>query len=123
MLMFGLTGSCFGLLTFAGLLKIFHATEEEFRTGWFLVSNMTGLLIMLAVRTRRPFFRSRPDAWLIVAASGVAIVTLSLSPMGKVFELVRPSFALLGLVAMIAVFCAVAMEVGKGIFFGRQEQV
>ncbi len=125
MLMFGLTGTCFDLLTFAGLLKVFHATEEEFRTGWFLVSIITGLLIMLAVRTKRPFFRSRPGVWLIVAASGVALVTFALpfSPMGKLFELVRPSLALLGLVAMIAVFYAVAMEVGKSIFYGQQEKV
>jgi P-type Mg2+ transporter len=121
MLMFGLTGTCFDLLTFAGLLKIFQSTEAEFRTGWFIVSIFTGLIIMLAVRTRRPFFRSRPGFWLIVAAAGVAIVTVTLPflEIGKVFELVRPSPALLGWVALISCFYAVAMEVGKRLFYGR----
>lgn len=119
MLMFGLTGTCFDLLTFIGLLKVFHASEEEFRTGWFLVSIFTGLLIMLAVRTRRPFFRSRPGLWLILAASGVAIVTLALPflQMRNAFELVRPTPALLSLVFLISAGYAVAMEIGKRLFY------
>ena len=57
-------------------------------------------------------------------AASVAIVTFALpfSPMGQMFELVRPTFALLGLVAMIAFFYAVAMEVGKSIFYAQQEE-
>jgi Mg2+-importing ATPase len=120
MLMFGLMGTCFDLLTFMVLIKIFQASEEEFRTGWFLVSIFTGLLIMLAVRTRRPFFRSRPGFWLIVAASGVAIVTLILPflEIGKVFELTKPTPALLCLVAVISCLYALAMETGKRLFYG-----
>ena len=35
-------------------------TPELFRTGWFVESLLTELVIALVVRTRRPFFRSRP---------------------------------------------------------------
>lgn len=121
MLMFGLTGTCFDLLTFSALIHLFQASPEVFRTGWFMVSIFTGLLIMLAVRTMRPFFRSRPGIWLIVAATGVAIVTLVLpfAAVGRVFGLVRPTFELLGLVAAISLLYAAAMEAGKSIFYGR----
>jgi P-type Mg2+ transporter len=121
MLMFGLTGTCFDLLTFAGLLVLFQSEEAEFRTVWFMVSIFTGLIIMLAVRTRRPFFRSRPGFWLIVAATGVAIVTLTLPflKIGKIFDLVRPSPVLLGWVALISIFYALAMEAGKRLFYGH----
>ncbi len=52
--------------------------EDQFRTGWFMVSIFTGLLILLAVRTRRPFFRSRPSRLLLVAVASVATVTVAL---------------------------------------------
>lgn len=122
MLLFGLIGTGFDMLTFAGLIYLFQANEDQFRTTWFMVSIFTGLLIMLAVRTRRPFFRSRPGKLLIVAAAGVATVTalLPYSDFGKVVELVRPTPALLGLVAFISACYAVAMEVGKSIFYGKQ---
>ncbi len=125
MLMFGLTGTCFDLLTFAVLLHLFQATHEEFRTGWFMVSIFTGLLIMLAVRTRRPFFRSQPGIWLIIAAAGVAAVTICLPfiGIGKVFELVRPTPSLLAMVATISLFYAVAMELGKRIFYSQPPPV
>ena len=35
-------------------------SAEEFRTGWFIESLLTELVIALVVRTRRLFFRSRP---------------------------------------------------------------
>jgi Mg2+-importing ATPase len=122
MLLFGLIGTCFDMLTFAGLIYLFHATEEQFRTGWFMVSIFTGLLIMLAVRTRRPFFRSRPGKWLLLAALGVAMITcvLPFVELGKVVELVRPTPTLVGLVLVISACYAVAMELGKSIFYGRE---
>ena len=47
---------------------------------------------MLAVRTRRPFFRSRPSKWLLLAAAGVATITFTLPfvELGKVIELMLP---------------------------------
>ncbi len=86
-----------------------------------MVSIFTGLLIMLAVRTRRPFFRSQPGIWLIIAAAGVAAVTICLPfiGIGKVFELVRPTPSLLAMVATISLFYAVAMELGKRIFYSQ----
>lgn len=124
MLLFGLIGTCFDMLTFAGLIYFFQATEEQFRTGWFMVSIFTGLLILLAVRTHRPFFRSRPSNLLLVAAAGVASVTFVLPflELGRVVELVRPTLALLGLVLFISACYAVAMELGKCIFYGWQRR-
>ncbi len=60
MVLFGLVSSIFDFLTFATLLFVFHAAPEEFRTGWFVESLLTELVIALVVRTRHVFFRSRP---------------------------------------------------------------
>ena len=39
------------MLTFAGLLLIFHASPEEFRTVWFLESMATQILVIFIIRT------------------------------------------------------------------------
>ena len=61
MVEFGLLSSVFDFLTFGVLLLASsRAAPELFRTGWFVESLLTELVIALVVRTRRPFFRSRP---------------------------------------------------------------
>jgi hypothetical protein len=52
--------SVFDFLTFGVLLWPLHATPGPFRTGWFLESVVSAALIVLVVRTRKPFFQSRP---------------------------------------------------------------
>ncbi len=122
MLLFGLIGTCFDMLTFLTLIHLFQANEDQFRTGWFMVSIFTGLLILLAVRTRRPFFRSRPSPLLLVAVASVATVTVALPylPFGRMLELIPPGPALLFMVLVISACYAVAMEMGKSIFYGRE---
>ena len=65
MVLFGLVSSVFDFLTFATLLYVFNASPEEFRTGWFIESLLTELVIALVVRTRHLFFRSRPGKLLL----------------------------------------------------------
>jgi Mg2+-importing ATPase len=75
MVTFGVLSSLFDFLTFGALLKVFSATPEVFRTGWFVESLLTELVIALVVRTRRPFFRSRPGTLLWVLTAAVTAVT------------------------------------------------
>ena len=67
MLVFGLSGSIFDFLTFGILLYGYQAKEVEFQTGWFIESALTGLILMLLVRTQRPCFQSRPGPLLTTA--------------------------------------------------------
>ena len=119
MLVFGLTGTCFDLITFGTLIWGLEASEELFRTVWFLVSILTGLVIMLAVRTRRPLFRSRPGTWLILAASVVLAITITLPyvSLGAVFQLQPVTPKILGVVAGISLLYAVAIETGKRFYY------
>jgi Mg2+-importing ATPase len=71
-MIFGLISSAFDFLVFAVLLIPFHAGASLFRTGWFLESLLTELAIALVIRTRRPFFRSKPGAVLLWATILVA---------------------------------------------------
>jgi P-type Mg2+ transporter len=74
MIVFGIVSSVFDYLTF-GVLLWLHATVAQFRTGWFIESIVSASLIVLVVRSRRPFFRSRPSKLLTLATGGIVIIT------------------------------------------------
>jgi len=78
MLTFGLVSSLFDYLTFGALLFLLQASPEQFRTGWFVESVISASAIVLVIRTRRPFFTSRPGPYLNLATLAVALVTLLL---------------------------------------------
>ena len=78
MLEFGALSSAFDVITFGALLFAFHATVPEFRTGWFVLSLLTELVVALVVRTRRPFFRSRPGRLLFISTVALAVVALAI---------------------------------------------
>ena len=124
MVTFGLISSLFDLLTFGLLLWVFHAAPPEFRTGWFVESLLTELLVALVVRTRRPFYRSRPATSLMVITAVVVCVALLLpySPLAGLFEFVPlPPGLLLALVG-VSLSYGLTVEWGKHWFYRRQDR-
>jgi len=68
MLVFGLTSSVFDILTFYLLYKYFAVSEAQFRTGWFLESLATQILVVFIIRTWHiPFKESKPSKKLVVS--------------------------------------------------------
>ncbi|PSL31600.1 magnesium-translocating P-type ATPase [Dyadobacter jiangsuensis] len=85
MVVFGLHSSFFDFLTFYVLYFKLHLSGAAFRTGWFIESVITELLILLVVRTRQPFLSSRPAKallWLTLAAL-LATILLPVSPLAS----------------------------------------
>lgn len=119
MLAFGLSSSMFDFLTFAILLWGYQASIDQFRTAWFVESVMTGLLMMLVVRTQRPFFKSRPGRYLLGAAliTGTITVVLPFSPFRSTLGLETPLWSLLALIAAIAGLYGLTMELVKWLFY------
>lgn len=78
MIIFGLLSSCFDIATFIMLRLAFDADASTFRSAWFIESTFTELAVMLVLRTRRTFFRSRPSRALLASSLGVGIVTIFL---------------------------------------------
>jgi len=70
MLIFGLLSSFFDLLAFYLLYRFFGVSEALFRTGWFMESLATQILVVFIIRTNQiPFIQSRPSAKLVLSAS------------------------------------------------------
>ena len=115
----GLVSSAFDLLTFAVLILVFAAGAEMFRTAWFVESLLTELLVALVVRTRRPFYASRPGTVLLVSTAALVPVTLAIPylPIAGAlgFEPLPPAL-LLGL-CLIAASYLLSTELLKGWFF------
>jgi Mg2+-importing ATPase len=119
MLSFGLTSSMFDFLTFGAMYVMYGAREEIFHTGWFVESTLTGLMIMLIIRTQRPFFLSRPGKLLSLASVLIAVVTLLLpySPLAAPLEFVTPPPLLSPIVIGITLLYGVGMEIVKRLFY------
>lgn len=122
MIVFGLISSVFDYLTF-GVLILLGATMTEFRTGWFIESIVSACLIVLVVRSRRPFFKSRPSRLLVLATTLVVLATLLIAhlPFANVlgFTTLPPHFypALAG----IAFFYVLTAEIAKWMFYQRYD--
>jgi Mg2+-importing ATPase len=119
MVEFGAVSSLFDFLTFGALLWLFRAGPALFRTGWFVESLLTELAVALVVRTRRPFFRSRPGGvllWSTVALIGLTFAVPYL-PFVGVFGFVPLPGVLMVTIAGITVSYVAATEVTKGVFY------
>jgi Mg2+-importing ATPase len=119
MITFGLVSSVFDFLTFGALLLVLHATQDQFRTGWFLESVISASLIVLVIRSRKPFFRSRPAKSLSIATllTVVATAALPYTPLGEIFGFSRVPLSFLLLITMIVALYIVSAEIVKAVFY------
>ncbi len=121
MITFGLVSSVFDYLTFGLLLLILKVDEGQFRTGWFLESVISASFIVLVIRSRKPFFKSRPGKYLQIATFSIVILTLILpyTPLGIVFGFSPLSITTLLLLLLIVVLYIFTAEITKTIFYKK----
>jgi Mg2+-importing ATPase len=121
MVLFGLVSSIFDFLTFGTLLFLFHASAEVFRTGWFIESLLTELVIVLVIRTRHVFFRSRPGKLLLVVTLVFIGITLVIPylPFISVFGFVPLPVPILLTMLGLTMLYVVATELAKKYFYSR----
>ena len=119
MIVFGVLSSIVDLLTFFVLHRLIHAPPELFRTAWFIESLLTELAVALVVRTRRPFFRSRPGRLLLVSTLGLAALTpfLPWLPGATLLGFVPLSPRLLAIIMLITAAYVASAELTKHFFY------
>ena len=122
MVEFGALSSMFDFLTFGMLIVVAHASAEVFRTTWFVQSLLTELVIALVVRTRRPFYASRPGRLLLVTTVAVAIVAVVLPavPHASLLGFVPISAGLLAWILVVTALYVAATELQKRHFYRRE---
>lgn len=121
MLTFGVLSSVFDYLTFAVLLLGLQATTEQFRTAWFAESVLSASLVVLVIRSRQPFFKSKPGRSLLLAPLLIVgiILVFPFTPLLALFGF-RPLslWFLVVLGVIVSAYVGVA-EIAKRIFYKR----
>ena len=121
MLRFGVLSSVFDYVTFGVLLLLLGAGQDEFRTGWFVESVVSAVLVVLVVRTRLPVSRSRPGRPLALASGAVvaAVLVLPFTPLAAVLGFTGLPWVFYPTLAVVVAAYAVSAELLKRRFFGR----
>jgi Mg2+-importing ATPase len=119
MVEFGAVSSVFDSLTFVVLLGFFQATPEVFRTGWFVESLLTELIVALVMRTRRPFFKSRPGRLLLFSTMGLIPIAVAIpyAPFAGVLGFVPLPGIIVATMAVITALYVAATELQKQWFY------
>jgi len=123
MLVFGILSSVFDFLTFGALFFILHATPDQFRTGWFMESVISASMIVLVIRTKKPFFKSKPGKYLSTATLVIVVSALLIPfmPIGKVFGFTQLPISFLLVMGVIVTFYIIAAEIVKAVFYRRMK--
>ncbi len=121
MIVFGILSSVFDYLAFGVLLLVLKSPMTLFRTGWFVESVISASLIVLVIRSRRPFFKSFPGKYLLLTTIVIVGATLifPFTPLGSLFGFAQPPLLVLLLMSIIVVLYIILGEVAKGIFYKR----
>lgn len=119
MITFGLVSTAFDLLTFYVLLRLAGSVASIFRTGWFIESLLTELLVLFVVRTYGPFYKSRPGTFILISSAllGFIAVALPFLPVGRAFGFVPLPWPVLSALLSITLLYLVVSESTKRAFF------
>ena len=119
MLTFGLISSIFDYITFGVLMLLFNSSATQFRTGWFIESVISASIIVLVIRTRKPFYRSAPGRYLTIATICVAVAALAIpyTPLAGLLGFAPISPWILLAIAGIACTYILITEIAKKFFY------
>jgi len=121
MLTFGFVSSVFDYLTFGVLLLLLPGMTDQFRTGWFLESVISASLIVLVIRSRKPFFKSKPGKYLSIATLLTIVTALlfPITPLAGLFNFEPLSFSTIFILGIVVFLYIVTAEVMKSFFYSR----
>jgi Mg2+-importing ATPase len=66
------------------MLLILKVDVGVFRTAWFVESSISEMIVTFAIRTKYPFYKSKPSHWLLMLTfiSIVFVVTMPFTSWG-----------------------------------------
>ncbi len=119
MIFFGIVSTVFDFVTMMFLAYVVNAGPGLFRTGWFIESVLSEIFVTFAIRTRKPFFMSRPSNLLIGSSvlTTVAVVALVYSPFASIFQFVQPDAGFMAMIGAILITYFAVAELSKHIYF------
>lgn len=121
MVHFGLISFIFDMITMLALLYWLKAPEDVFRTGWFLESLISEVVVTFSIRSQLKFYKSKPS-WLLVVMSIVALavaVGVVYSSVGALFQFIPLTVECIAVITGIVILYFVTVEATKFGFFKK----
>ncbi len=122
MVFFGLISTIFDLLFICIMQYVMNVDTATFRTGWFLESVLSEMIIVFSLRTRLPFFRNMPSLMLVGASIGAILISFGIiyfAPLAELFYFVPLGNDILLLTLGTLIVYFITTEIGKIIFFSK----
>ena len=122
MITFGIISSVFDLITFYLFYHVFHTTESQFQTAWFLESLTTQTLVIHLIRTQKiPFLQSTASKPVIISTLLCVVIGwwVPYSPFHEYFKLTPLPMQMVLSIAVLVVLYLAIVEVAKRIFYRR----
>ena len=97
------------------LLRLLHATEPLFHTGWFVESLATQTLVLFVIRTMGSPLASRPSAALTATTLAVVVIGLALpaTPLAPLLGFTVPPLSYFAFLVVATLTYLVLVEVVK----------
>ena len=119
---FGILSSIFDLIYFH---LYSHASTATFQTGWFVLSVLTELVLVLSIRSSRPLFKSpalsMPLAIGLLTAATLPFIFVYVAPLAHVFQFIGLSLSEITKLAGIVLVYVIVNETAK--YFMRRRNL
>jgi Mg2+-importing ATPase len=116
MFIFGITSSLFDIITFYLLYSAFKVSENQLRTGWFMESLATQILVVFIIRTREiPFIKSKPSKNLTISVLACLFIgwLLPYSPFSNLLHFQPLPNNVLTIIIVLVVVYLITAEIVK----------
>jgi Mg2+-importing ATPase len=122
MVFFGLISSVFDIITMLFVYFVVSTDAALFRTVWFLESVLSEIFVVFAVRTAKPFYRSKASTLLIATSiiSTLAAIVILFSPLAPFFEFAPVTPMVIAIVFGIVLIYVMIVELAKRQFHIRE---
>lgn len=126
MLVYGITSSVFDLVTFWLLYKYFSVNEAQFRTGWFMESLATQVLVVFIIRTQHvPFYKSKPSLRLILSVAACLFIgwLLPYIPFAQKIGFEKLPLGIVAYIVVLVVIYLITAELVKRFIYRKKEVI
>ena len=125
MYFFGAISSLADYATFGILLFLAHADVAVFRSGWFIESTITEIVIVFLLRTRRISLANIPGRALMSASVLAVAIAFAIveTGIGAQFGLTPLTGQLIGIILLVILGYAILVEIGKASYYRFWEKV
>jgi len=124
MISLGIISSLFDVITILVLYFLIKADVSTFRTGWFLESVLSEVIITFSIRTNKSFWKSKPSKALIYSSLAAIAITVGLiySPLAFLFQFDKLPIILLAAIAVILLVYFTSVEIAKRFVFKNEKK-